>query len=166
MGIPRRRRTGHLRLVAPCAPMALTVGALIELARDQVLVGTLLGRPYVRTVTSSSGRAPQLPALRVGMNLHVLAGDRLVVLDGDEHWLRDVMALHRAGGVEAWVVAVARRAESDAATELRARRRRPTTDAEREALADRPLHDLDALLGLAPERGPPPLRVLPPTSRR
>jgi len=146
--------------------MAPTVGALIELARDQVLVGTLLGRPYVRTVISSSGRAPQIPALRVGMTLHVLAEDRLVVLDGDERWLRDVMALHRAGGVEAWVVAVARRADIDAPTALRAHRRRPTNDAEREALADRPLHDLDALLGPAQEHGPPPLRVLPPTSHR
>ena len=146
--------------------MAPTVGALIELARDQVLVGTLLGRPYVRTVISSSARAPQIPALRVGMNLHVAAADRLVVLDGDERWLRDVMALHRAGGVEAWVVAVARRPDIDAASALRAHRQRPTTDAEREALADRPLQDLDALLGPAPEHGPPPLRGLPPTPSR
>ena len=166
MGIPHRRRTGHLRLVAPCAPMEPTVGALIELAPDQVLVGTLLGRPYVRTVTSPAGRTPQIPALRAGMNLHVLADARLVVVDGDERWLRDVMALHRAGGVEAWVVAVARRAESDATTELRVRRQRPTTAAEGVALADRPLHDLDALLGPAPEHGPPPLRVLPPPFRR
>jgi len=131
-----------------------------------VLVGVLLGRPYVRAVPIADADAPTVPPLRAAMNFLLLDEDHLVVIDGDERWLRDVMALHRAGGVDAWVVAVARRAESDAATELRARRRRPTTDAEREALAGRPLHDLDALLGPAPEHGPPPLRVLPPTSRR
>ena len=163
MGLPlagQRRR--HLRLVEPCAPLAVTTGARIEVAPRQVLVGVLLGRPYVRTVSASDGDAPRIPALRAAMNLHLLAEDRLVVVDGDDRWLRDVMALHRAGGVEGWLVAVARRVGDAAPEALCARRERATTDRERAGHTDRRLHDLDALLGPAPEHGRPRLRAVPP----
>lgn len=156
----------HLRLVEPCAPLPATTGAQVEVALQQVLVGVLLGRPYVRTIAASDAAAPRIPALRAAMNLYLLAEDRVVVVDGDDRWLRDVMALHRAGGVEGWLVAVDRRTDRDDPAALRARRERPTTDRERAGHADRRLHDLSALFGPAPEHGRPRLRIVPSTPHR
>ena len=143
-------RPGHLSLVRACAPLAAEPAARVQLGEDEVLVGVLLGRPYVRTVAASPGRI-QVPPLRAAMNFLVLVNEQLVVVDGDEAWLRDVMALHRAGRVESWVVSIGRRSDSDAPSALRAYRVRPTTEDERELLAGLRLHDLEVLLG-APAR--------------
>jgi hypothetical protein len=157
---PRRR---HLRLVPPCGPLAVTPHALVDLAPEQTLVGVLLGRPYVRVVTAA-GEAPQIPPLRAAMNLHLLDEDRVVVVDGDERWFRDVMALHRAGGVERWLVAVRRAGPS--VTGFRARRHRETSAAERDHLAPLQQHDLPALFGVDAEHRRPRLQLVPPTPGR
>jgi hypothetical protein len=158
---PRPGRRGHLRLVKPCAPLPAAPGAVVQLHTGEVLVGVLVGRPYVRTVDASTSDGIQIPPLRAAMNFYLLAEDHLVVIDGDEGWLADVMALHRSGGVEAWVVSVGRRSGSEEPSALRAYRERSTTAGERERLAGLRLHDLDALLGPAPGHGPPHLRLVP-----
>ena len=119
-------RPGRLRLVPPCTPLAPEPAALVQLAEDEVLVGVLVGRPYVRTVGAWPGGV-QVPPLRAAMNFFVLADEHLAVVDGDEVWLRDVMALHRAGGAESWVVSVGRRPGCEDPGALRAYRVRPTT---------------------------------------
>ena len=158
---PTPGRRGHLRLVKPCGPLPATPGALVQLGTDEVLVGVLVGRPYVRAVDAPTSDGIQIPPLRAAMNFYLLAEDHLVVIDGDERWLADVMALHRSGGVEAWVVSVGRRSGSEEPSALRAYRERSTTAGERERLAGLRLHDLDALLGPAPGHGPPHLRLVP-----
>lgn len=157
--IPRKRR--HLRLVPPCAPLAADPEALVELAPDEVLVGVLLGRPHVRAVAVAvAGDAPRVPPLRAAMNLHLVDEQRLVVLDGDDRWFRDVMALHRAGGVESWLVAVDRRPGAEPSA-LRVRRDRPTTPEERERLGQLRLHDLEALFGPTALHRRPRLHLVP-----
>ncbi len=159
-------RRGHLRLLPPCAPLPAVPDVLVELASHEVLVGVLVGRPYVRAVSIADiGDAPTVPPLRAAMNLLLLGEGRVVVIDGDERWFRDVMALHRAGGVERWVVAIDCRS-GDAPTALRARRERETTAAEQDQLAQQRLHDLDALLGPAALHGRPRLHSVPPTPGR
>ena len=159
-------RPGHLSLVRACAPVAAGPAARIQLAEDEVLVGVLLGRPYVRTAAASPGSV-QVPPLRAAMNFFVLIDEHLVVVDGDEVWLRDVMALHRAGGVESWVVSIGRRPGSDDPSALRAYRVRPTTEDERQLLAGLRLHDLEVLLGTQPRRRHPHLTLVPaPPGRR
>jgi hypothetical protein len=158
---PTPGRRGHLHLVKPCGPLPVEPSALVQFCTDEVLVGVLLGRPYVRAVDVPTSDGIQIPPLRAGMNFYLLAEDHLVVVDGDERWLADVMALHRSGGVEAWVVSVGRRSGSEEPTALRAYRERPTTAAERERLAGVHLHDLDALLGPAPGHRRPNLRLVP-----
>ena len=153
-------RPGHLSLVRACAPLAAEPAARVQLADDEVLAGVLLGRPYVRTVAASPGSV-QIPPLRAAMNFLVLADRRLVVVDGDEIWLRDVMALHRAGGVESWVVSLGRRPGCDDPSALRAYRVRSTTEAEPQRLASLRLHDLDALLGAPAGRRHPHLTLVP-----
>ncbi len=144
---PFSRARRHRRLVPPCAPLPAEPEALVELAPDEILVGVLLGRPYVRAVAVAiAGDAPRLPPLRAAVNLHLVDQDRLVVVDGDDRWFRDVRALHRAGGVESWLVAVHRRPASEPSA-LRVRRDRPTTPEERERLGRLRLHDLEALFG-------------------